>query len=330
MSIEPAVFSNLAPAAIPGPDAGDDEINNFALSFNGYDYWGSMAACAAAADERRHETIAELRSRLFFEQRRAHWTDTDTSRVMRRLVAMIRAKAALGETKTPTFSRDEKLKALYDAEWDNLAAAIPTDVGMSGPLLVKVPASYEECEIKLAVVGQETHGWAPWDGGHDRAQIDALRQQYEDFERGKHRKKISPFFEAAYILQDGLNPGGDRYGFAWLNLFCSDQEQRQPAVTLHDQLRDASLLADEIAILEPEAVVFFTGPNYDYTIKRLFLDAELIDLLPGVRIFRAEGLPAATLRTYHPGYLRRTRRFGYFQRDCFLAQGQSEFLSVAA
>lgn len=304
----PNVFSELVLAAIPGHDAIEDEITTFALSFDGYEYWGSMAACFAVAERRGHNTIAELRSRVFIEQRRGHWTDVDTSRNMRRLTAMIRTKAIEGETMSPALSRDEKLRALYEASWDNLAAAIPTGIGMSGPLLVKVPAGYDASDIKLAVIGQETYGWAPWNGGADRAQIKNLRVQYEQFERGKHRRR-SPFFQGAYRLQEMLNPGRDRYAFAWLNLFCSDQNQHLPSIELHDQLRGASLLADELAILEPDAVVFFTGPQYDYTIKTLFMDAKFINLVPRTDAVHALGLPAATVRTDHPNYLRRTKRF---------------------
>lgn len=70
---------------LPPPDCRDlSVIHDFALSFNGYDYWGSYKKCAKVATnvwetwENKKElpptlTLAELRTALFFEQRLAHW-----------------------------------------------------------------------------------------------------------------------------------------------------------------------------------------------------------------------------------------------------------------
>ena len=68
----PAEITNeaLQLGDVPSPDGGWDEIGAFALTFNGYEYWGSFEESGAVANERRHETIADLRTCLFFEQRR--------------------------------------------------------------------------------------------------------------------------------------------------------------------------------------------------------------------------------------------------------------------
>ena len=56
---------------IPGANAGMAEIWRFALTFNGYDYWGSFERCAEIANAplNASATLTELRTRLFFEQR---------------------------------------------------------------------------------------------------------------------------------------------------------------------------------------------------------------------------------------------------------------------
>ena len=41
----------------------------FALSFDGYTYWGSLARCAEMAAKEPLETLTELRMKLFFTQR---------------------------------------------------------------------------------------------------------------------------------------------------------------------------------------------------------------------------------------------------------------------
>jgi len=62
--------SGLTATNIPSPKAHWRTITKFALSFNGYEYWGSSEKCAKIANSRRDRTLAELRTCLFFEQRR--------------------------------------------------------------------------------------------------------------------------------------------------------------------------------------------------------------------------------------------------------------------
>lgn len=54
---------------IPGVDASWNEINLFAHRFDGYAASDSIERCAAIASERRHDTLTELRTCLFFEAR---------------------------------------------------------------------------------------------------------------------------------------------------------------------------------------------------------------------------------------------------------------------
>ena len=70
---------DLSPGDIPGPDADYQSIVSFALTFDGYDHWGSVKACGEVANaaleafvERRAlpDSLTDLRTCLFFEQRR--------------------------------------------------------------------------------------------------------------------------------------------------------------------------------------------------------------------------------------------------------------------
>jgi hypothetical protein len=69
---ESALIANddLVLANIPASDADWGEIMPFAHTFDGYKIMGSFEACAAIANERRQETLTELRTCLFFEARR--------------------------------------------------------------------------------------------------------------------------------------------------------------------------------------------------------------------------------------------------------------------
>ena len=90
--------SQLTLAEIPGDSATWDQIASFARTFNAYTHWGSFEKCAEIANARRRETITELRTCLFFEQRR--WNhfgcapEADAMAYIRELIALIRSEVA--------------------------------------------------------------------------------------------------------------------------------------------------------------------------------------------------------------------------------------------
>ncbi len=73
---------------LPCPHASWDQIQRFALTFDGYKHFGSFERCAAIANRRRdgeggHENLSELRGCLFFGQRRWHrFGDTPDAEAM--------------------------------------------------------------------------------------------------------------------------------------------------------------------------------------------------------------------------------------------------------
>lgn len=90
----------LAPENIPSSKAQWGTITEFALSFDGYEYWGSFEKCAKIGNSKRHDTLTELRTCLFFEQRRWHHfgesPDEESMKYIRGLVEKIRTKVAAG------------------------------------------------------------------------------------------------------------------------------------------------------------------------------------------------------------------------------------------
>ncbi len=77
----PIANADLSPQDIPAPDADWKTVGLFALTFDGFDHWGSVKACGEVANaamvafvERRAlpDSLTELRTCLFFEQRRYH------------------------------------------------------------------------------------------------------------------------------------------------------------------------------------------------------------------------------------------------------------------
>ncbi len=93
--------SDLTPADIPPPDADWESVGEFALTFNGFHRWGSFKECARIANAELHESLDELRTCLFFEQRRwQHYGDEPDEEAMayiRGVIEKIRAAVRAGE-----------------------------------------------------------------------------------------------------------------------------------------------------------------------------------------------------------------------------------------
>lgn len=90
--------ADLRVEGVPGPNAEWSEIARFALTFDGYAHWGSFDRCAEIANAPRKppEMLTELRTRLFFEQRRwrhyGYSPDEEALKYIRGLVDEIRTR----------------------------------------------------------------------------------------------------------------------------------------------------------------------------------------------------------------------------------------------
>ena len=91
--------ADLTENDLPVPYASWSIISRFALSFNGYEYWGSFDKCSEVVNKsakiyRETEALAgsltELRTCLFFEQRRwRHYGEQPSEQAMSYIHALI-------------------------------------------------------------------------------------------------------------------------------------------------------------------------------------------------------------------------------------------------
>jgi hypothetical protein len=95
-----SIQKSLTTEDLPGPLADWSTISAFALTFDAYALIGSEA-CAKIANARKSETMTDLRTCLFFEQRRwRHFgedPDPSTMEYIHGIVEKIRIKLATGE-----------------------------------------------------------------------------------------------------------------------------------------------------------------------------------------------------------------------------------------
>lgn len=195
---------------------------------------------------------------------------------------------------------------------------------LSAPFLVAATPAYLAAPIRLIVVGQQTNGWdhGGIDGPHAFAsRVDAVKllmEGYEMFAFAEGRRSGSgPFWR--FHREVAANLGMTPAAIMWLNLIRCDANGASPIDTPAEQPVknfQHQLLRKELAILDPNAVVFLTGPSYDDILADEIQPATwsaVSDHMPMRRLARLtanQPFNPLMLRTYHPSYLARSRQWG--------------------
>ncbi len=112
------------------------------------------------------------------------------------------------------------------------------------------------------IVGQQTLEFEGLLGeGLGADSVAQLARVYADFQLGAHYRS-TPFCQGAHEVYDKLNPGGPEGGFVWSNLIKADQYGGRPEPEVEEAIcRTFGVLPQEIEILKPDVVLFFTGPT---------------------------------------------------------------------
>ena len=172
---------------------------------------------------------------------------------------------------------------------------------MEGPFLIAPNEAYWNSALKVAFVGQETHGWS------SECEISAQMAVYSTFNLGVAYYS-SPFWNVIRKLEHVLT--ASNYSSAWLNLHRYDQGGRRPSWKNQRILLELDFLVyEELKLLVPDVVIFLTGPNFDNRITSM-LQASYrpIDGFPLRQLSEVQSpvLSNVMFRTYHPNYLRRS------------------------
>lgn len=198
--------------------------------------------------------------------------------------------------------KNEKLFELYQA--NKLAFREVKDrctAEMQGPFLIAPSDTYWSSALKVAFVGQETHGWSSVEDNREQM------QEYVDFNLGE-RYYASPFWSVIRRLERSLT--GSMFSSAWLNFNRFDQDGGAPSDENRRVLSELDfILIEELKIISPDVVIFLTGPSYDDRLFKLLLGgAQAVDGFNERQLCRLNSgvLPAKSFRTYHPNYLRRS------------------------
>ncbi len=224
--------------------------------------------------------------------------------------------------------KQERLIALYThkkAAWQEIKE-IAQKEGVADNLVLNTPSitqNFLDSKIKVMVVGQESNGWnfflKQLRVDTDRNFRDSIQEAMGKTEKFQSKTKWdkAQFWRFATSIYNELNGKIDKADsvksyFFWTNLrkICYDKKPKKSfPQALQTQIDNNlnTLLLEEIQIINPNVVLFLSGPDYDKYIKQqlngarfnkvgMFKEREMTHITHG-------NLPnTIMLRTYHPRY----------------------------
>jgi hypothetical protein len=181
---------------------------------------------------------------------------------------------------------------------------------LDGPLLMHCwEKEYLNSNFKILFIGQETYSWA----GDIVTDINNEVNRYKQF---VNMEVSTPFWNCIYRINEQLNQNQNN-NFQWTNIskFCNVKPPYPLSFDVHTKtVEHFNVLKEEIEILKPDVIIFFSGHSYDDKIEIQFKEnlefLSVFDEIPKIELARIKGscLPEHTYRTYHPNYLQRSKK----------------------
>lgn len=200
----------------------------------------------------------------------------------------------------------EELIHLYKQEqgaFESVVKSFPHD-DLAGPFLMSPGQNYKEQKLPLLIVGQETNGWT-----YHFQEIEKQMTTYETYNVGMNFGTTA-FWNVIRRVENLL--GNAPYSCAWTNLSRFDLYGGKPHGKYQKVISQLdNLVMEEIKIVDPKVCFFFTGPDYDKRLGKIFNEIEFIEI-PGwdmnqLCLLKHASLPVYTFRSYHPKSLRLRR-----------------------
>ena len=213
----------------------------------------------------------------------------------------------------------------YGEAWERSVVSMPVSCRNeqmpTNPLLLAIPESFVEANIKILFFGQETNDWEgvfPHSEGihhlvvtYTKIYLNGLYFRYD----GQFWNGISKLKQKFEVH---LAHTGTTVSFLWNNLVkigkCENIGLPSEEL-LQWQDHWFNIIREGVLFLRPDATIFFIGPNYNRFIRRIFDDVnfERINERNERQLARVRSvhLPIKTIRTYHLNYLWRNGFYRY-------------------
>jgi len=196
--------------------------------------------------------------------------------------------------------------------------AIHQNKTIANPLLIS-DLSVEKFvagELRIMFFGQETNGWY----NDNELKTKLLQKAYDDFYTSDYCYSYGGQFwngvnRFKSLIENEFSQ--KKITFIWNNIIKAGKQAkgRPDNEILEFERKHFNIIQDEIAITNPNIIVFFTGPNYDDVLKKVFPDIKSTK----INNFTERQLAKINIsnhciayRTYHPNYLWRNNINRYF------------------
>ncbi|WP_207492507.1 hypothetical protein [Aridibaculum aurantiacum] len=213
---------------------------------------------------------------------------------------------------------NQQLETLYRDKLHNIEPLFEFDHEIDGPLIMNAwEDEYINSQVRILFIGQECDGWIGWTVD----KFEELNNKYIDFGLSKKGDR-TVFWQYVYYVNSILNPNNaEGNNFLWTNVskFCMWDGKPLDWTTHQTTVKHFDCLKEEIRILKPDVVLFFSGPFYDDKIKLQFdtdISFEQVDNeipLRELAILKNENLPKHTYRTYHPKPMQMLYKTGHLE-----------------
>lgn len=209
---------------------------------------------------------------------------------------------------------NHRLFRLYEKYWDDMIGSLK-DNELGNPLLLNFrdEEKYEKADIKIMFLGQETNSW---EGGLGSKDINELMETYSEFLEIRYGGQFwNAVRDYVRTIKD-MNPNKS-VEYVWNNIIKIGKEEGKGVPEQHLVNRQKEVfpvLREEIEIINPNLIIFFTGPYYDQYINKEWDELQFNEVNNSdkrqLAIVNHNLLPEITFRTYHPNYLyRRGKQF---------------------
>jgi hypothetical protein len=170
---------------------------------------------------------------------------------------------------------------------------------VSLPLFMQIDSSYLQSRFKILFVGKELEEWFGNISKEEMFNVESLMNIYKDYETAG--RNDSPFWRFINDINDEVN-GTGQTGYMWTTISKFNFHKNTPPPVIQ-QRNDSGfeLLREEIEILQPDMVFFFTGFSYDEQLKHVFpgIGYEMIQKNVMYKI-NHDALPDNSLILLHP------------------------------
>jgi len=198
---------------------------------------------------------------------------------------------------------NDALNKLYGDKWSNLIKN-SKDTMAAYPLLLKVDDEYQNAEIRVMIVGQETDKWAG-QLDENNENISALQTTYYEYLHESKDKNRRPFWNRKnykyYEEELTKRCSSKKISFIWNNVNKIGNKDRgmgkptEKIIALERQY--FNVFEEEIKILRPHIVIFTIGDRY---IPASHNEIKRVCDEPVRQVILTNHPNIIAVRTYHP------------------------------